>query len=217
MHDLEDVARSSLAPLLRTRLRAAARRSSTSPRLTSSIATPLRLVRAPGPSSPQDAAARRGAAAWRAAPRRRRTETGSQSAAAARPESSGVVWSGCSMSCRLVHVGDRGSTWTGRLVGRVGQVGRSNEESSTPPGPPARLPHRRGCRYAATSTLICRGLASSRSGSRTVSTPFLYSAATLLGVDGLRQRERPAERAVAPLDVVELLFLHVVRRTSSRP
>ena len=33
--------------------------------------------------------------------------------------------------------------------------------------------------YAATSTLIDRGLASSRSGSRTVSTPFLYSAPTL--------------------------------------
>jgi len=32
--------------------------------------------------------------------------------------------------------------------------------------------------YAATSTLICRGLESSRSGSRMVSTPFLYSAAT---------------------------------------
>lgn len=33
--------------------------------------------------------------------------------------------------------------------------------------------------YAATSTLICLGLASSRSGSRTVSTPALYSALTL--------------------------------------
>src|SRR5262249_48544136 len=31
------------------------------------------------------------------------------------------------------------------------------------------------------------------------------------GVDGLRQRERAAERAVAPPDVVVLLFLHVVR------
>ena len=59
--------------------------------------------------------------------------------------------------------------------------------------------------------MICRGLASSRSGSRTVSTPFLYSAATLAGVDRLRQRERPAERAVAPLDAVELLFLHLAR------
>ena len=33
--------------------------------------------------------------------------------------------------------------------------------------------------YAATSTLICLGLASSRSGSRTVSMPALYSALTL--------------------------------------
>ena len=32
---------------------------------------------------------------------------------------------------------------------------------------------------AATSTLICLGLASSRSGSRTVTTPALYSALTL--------------------------------------
>src|SRR5450759_2937283 len=34
----------------------------------------------------------------------------------------------------------------------------------------------------------------------------------LAGVDGLRQRERAAERAVAPLDVVELLFLHLGRQ-----
>ena len=33
--------------------------------------------------------------------------------------------------------------------------------------------------YAATSTLIVRGFASSRNGSFTVSTPFLYSALTL--------------------------------------
>jgi hypothetical protein len=36
-------------------------------------------------------------------------------------------------------------------------------------------------RYAATSTLIDRGFASSRSGSRTVRTPCLYSAETLAG------------------------------------
>jgi hypothetical protein len=34
--------------------------------------------------------------------------------------------------------------------------------------------------YAATSTLIVRGFASSRNGSFTVSTPFLYSALTLV-------------------------------------
>src|SRR5262249_53329140 len=31
-------------------------------------------------------------------------------------------------------------------------------------------------------------------------------------IDGLRQRERPAEGAVAPLNVVILLFLHLVRQ-----
>jgi hypothetical protein len=35
--------------------------------------------------------------------------------------------------------------------------------------------------YAATSTFIWRGLASSRRGSRSVNTPFFYSAATLVG------------------------------------
>src|SRR5712664_4389306 len=35
--------------------------------------------------------------------------------------------------------------------------------------------------YAATRTLICFGLASSRSGNRTVSTPALYSALTFAG------------------------------------
>src|SRR2546428_7036969 len=42
-------------------------------------------------------------------------------------------------------------------------------------------PHLAGVTYAATATatLICLGFASSRSGSRTVSTPALYSALTL--------------------------------------
>src|SRR5438874_1182564 len=67
------------------------------------------------------------------------------------------------------------NTWVDRREGRDGRDGREEPADSPAPSSPSRPIYV----YAATSTLICRGLASSRSGSRTVSTPLRYSAATL--------------------------------------
>ena len=55
------------------------------------------------------------------------------------------------------------------------------EDCSRPSCPSSPSCLRRSMNYAATSTLIDRGLASSRSGSLIVRTPFLYSAETRFG------------------------------------
>jgi hypothetical protein len=67
-----------------------------------------------------------------------------------------------------------------RDVDCVGHKGRLTQaKARNPPGPKNRTRPASACEsYAATSTLIVRGLASSRNGSFTVSTPFLYSAMT---------------------------------------
>jgi hypothetical protein len=71
--------------------------------------------------------------------------------------------------------------WPLRVEPRVSASGAWPLEYATPGGKKEAgfldPPH--GSDYAATRTLICLGLASSRSGSRTVSTPALYSALTL--------------------------------------
>ena len=63
---------------------------------------------------------------------------------------------------------------------------------------------------------MVRAFASSRNGSFTVSTPFLYSAPILRRVDRRRQRERPHEAAVGALDAVEVLLLDLVDRACAR-
>jgi len=65
-------------------------------------------------------------------------------------------------------------------------------------------------RYAATSTLIVRGFASSRSGSRTVRTPFLYSALDGFRVHRIRQTEAAAEGTISALDTQVVACLHLL-------
>ncbi len=64
-----------------------------------------------------------------------------------------------------------------REIDCVGHTGRLTQRHDGKPGPKNRT-RPTLTTYAATSTLIVRGFASSRNGSFTVSTPFLYSALT---------------------------------------
>src|SRR5580704_4798441 len=84
----------------------------------------------------------------------------------------------------------------GRIPGEA-RHGRARRSGAGIVGPRER--RRKGVRgggaprisYAATSTLIWRGLASSRNGRRTVSTPLLYSAEILAAsTDGESENER---------------------------
>src|SRR6266571_754214 len=166
---------------------------------------PARPCAAMGGHPRPGAGARHGATAWRAARQRQRTGIGSESAAPARsrsPTRQNRSGFGPFLSWRTSSV-------TRIREGREGREGR-RPLLPVPPIPPI-LPNRPGCLRGDVDVDRPRlGFLSQRQPHR--EDAIFVLGRDPAGIDGRRQRERAAERAITPLDMVEVLVFRVARQ-----